>query len=138
MKGVKLAAAIIAIVEGAAAAICGILMAVFAALSVDFFETFLDDISDGWLLDWLSTFKTVFIVIGIVVAVLGLIYLIFGIKFCRDNSKKGTAITLLVFSILLGCIPVVVLTIVYLVLHGQQNQNYQSDQNYQPDQNYEP
>lgn len=127
MKGVKLAASIISIVEGAASVISGIMVTIFGAVGVDFFVDLLNDyIFDGGL-DRIfpDSIKIVFIVIGAIFAVLGLLYLIFGIKFCSDKSKKGTAITLLILSVLLCNIPVLVLTIVYLVLLAQQNQNHQ-------------
>lgn len=142
MKRIKTAAGIVAILEGFSGLVGGILVAVFGGgRTLDFIETLI-----GWGLKIngnytneriLSLISMGLIIGGVIVAVLGFVYILLGISTCKKSSGKGTVVAFLVFSILLGNIINIILTIIYLMSKDNEDQNYNNNhQNYDDYQNF--
>jgi len=141
MKGVKKAAAIISIIEGALGILGGIIVILVGALFntfgdmiKDFITTITDDVGYGYNIDWSAIqviFQTALIFAGIIVLLLAVAKLILGIKFNGNKPNKGIAIALLVLNIVgamgLLSVAVIVLTIVYLVLLGKHPEAYEQN-----------
>jgi len=108
MRGFKLTVAVLTIIEGAFAILGGIAAIVIGSLlrALDWNWDWESILGNGYqdVRDTLPNFdfaifmSTVLIVGGIIAIGLGIMFLIFGIKFCSHKPNKGIAITLLVFN----------------------------------------